>query len=144
MMKSRPFSPLLVGIFLLGSVHLSAQDPKHEEHKHNHDKKELVKAEKVLLKGELIDTACYFHGMSGLKHKQCALECIEKGLPMTLLSEEKTLYLLLPDHSNEEAYEAAKKLAGEIVEVKGEVGKKGGLRTIVIASVKSVKKKAKE
>ncbi len=89
-------------------------------------------AEKTV-KGEIVDLSCYMsHGAKGENHRQCAQSCLEKGLPMGILTASGDLYLLIENHDNKDAYAAAKKLAADQVEVKGPTFEKGGVRSIVV------------
>jgi hypothetical protein len=135
-----------MGMYLLLGTNLYTQEPEHEKHEQMKMEKKKVeaKSKKVTIMGELLDTSCFFHGISGAKHKKCAHLCMEKGFPMSILSKDKTLYLLLPDHSNEEAYETAKTLVGDIVEIKGMTAEKNGLHSIMFTSVKKMEMKTEE
>ncbi len=85
------------------------------------------------VKGEVVDLSCYLKaGAHGEKHKQCAQSCLERGLPMGILTESGAVYLLLENHQSKEAYATAKANAAEIVEVKGEIAEKGGMKAIVV------------
>ena len=91
------------------------------------------------LSGEVVDLACYIsHGGKGETHKSCAVKCAAMGQPVGLLSSDGTLYLLVADHVDSGPYEKARKLAGEQVEMKGEVAAKDGISAL---TVKDVKKK---
>lgn len=95
-----------------------------------------VFAKEIAVKGELVDLSCYMgHGAKGEGHKKCALKCIKGGVPMGVLTDKGEIYVLLPNHDNEEPYEKAKDLAAEIVEVKGDHQAKGGLNSIIVTSV---------
>ncbi len=59
-------------------------------------------AEKTTLTGELIDTWCYYSGVMGgpdatigTAHHTCALWCAAGGIPVGLLAEDGTVYMLL-------------------------------------------------
>lgn len=68
-------------------------------------------AEVITVKGEFIDTWCYFSGVmggagsvTGSSHHTCALWCAAGGIPVGLLAEDGTVYLVLKigddDHMN--------------------------------------------
>ena len=83
------------------------------------------------VKGEIVDLSCYMtQGAHGKEHQQCAQSCIERGIPMGLLTESGDVYLLLENHKQKEAYETAKKHAAEIVEVTGPVSERGGVKAL--------------
>lgn len=59
-------------------------------------------AEETTLTGELIDTWCYYSGVMGgpdatvgTAHHTCALWCAAGGIPVGLLAEDGTVYMLL-------------------------------------------------
>lgn len=104
-----------------------------------------VAGEQVTVQGEVIDSTCYFsHGEKGKGHKKCAVMCLKKGVPSALLTDDQKVFLLLPSHDNESAYDEVKKLAAERVEIKGEKVEKGGTTAIIVDSVKELKGSAKE
>lgn len=89
--------------------------------------------EEVTVKGEVVDLACYLSkGLKGKRHKACAEMCAKKGLPVGLLTESGDVYLLIEDHDNSGAYDAAKGLAGEQAEVHGKKFTKGGVQSILV------------
>ncbi len=93
-------------------------------------------AKEITIKGELIDTSCYMgHGARGMGHQKCALKCIKGGVPMGVLTEKGEIYLLIPNHDNEDPYNKAKDMAAETVEVKGDQVSKGGLNAIFVESI---------
>lgn len=92
------------------------------------------------LSGEVLDMACYMsHGAHGDGHKECASTCIKGGSPMGLLTSEGKVYLLVENHDKMDAYQDAKKYAGEQITVTGTVAEKGGLPGIIVNEVKSKK-----
>ena len=96
-----------------------------------------AKAKQVTVTGEIVDTGCYLgHGERGAKHKQCAALCIQKGMPMGLLTEAGDLYLLTPPHSNTAAYKKVKDWAASNVEVTGTVMERNGMKSIEVASAR--------
>ena len=89
------------------------------------------------LTGEIVDMACYIgHSAKGEMHKTCAVKCAAMGQPVGLLSTDGKLYLLVSDHVDSGAYEKARKLAGEQVEMKGEVAAKDGVNALTVHDVK--------
>lgn len=59
-------------------------------------------AEKITVTGEAIDTWCYFSGVMGgadavvgSAHHTCALWCAAGGIPVGLLAEDGTVYMVL-------------------------------------------------
>lgn len=97
----------------------------------------LAAGEAVSVKGEVVDMACYIgHGASGPDHAKCAVKCALMGQPVGLLGSDGKVYLLVADHADGSGYEKAKKLAGEKVEIKGEVNSKDGVNALTVNEVK--------
>lgn len=94
--------------------------------------------EDITVEGEVVDLACYLSkGSRGPSHKVCAQKCAERGIPMGVLTADGKLFLLLEDHSDEEPYEDAKKLAGENAVVKGKKFSKPGIDGLVVGEAKA-------
>lgn len=56
----------------------------------------LVQGQEIVVKGEVLDMTCYIaRNASGPKHAECARECIRKGLPVGIKSEDGRVYLLV-------------------------------------------------
>ena len=93
----------------------------------------------VTVKGEVIDTACYFaKGAKGERHKKCAQMCVKGGIPAGLLAEDGTIYILNEDHSDERhaaAFEKIKERAAEVVTVKGALIEKSGVKMLFVHEV---------
>jgi len=87
-------------------------------------------------KGEVLDAGCYLgHGAMGEKHKECALKCAAKGMPLMLMVGEKAI-LLTPNHDNADPYESLKTMAGSVVEVTGTLSTRGGVSGIDVTGAK--------
>jgi hypothetical protein len=96
-----------------------------------------TKAKQATLTGEVVDTGCYLGSAEkGAKHQQCAALCIQKGMPMGLLTSAGDLYLLVPPHSNAEAYKKLKEMAAQNVEVTGTIMERNGMKSIEVASAR--------
>ena len=90
----------------------------------------------VTLSGEIVDMACYLgHGAHGSEHAACALKCAQAGQPVGLLTTDGKLYLLLGDHADTSAFDKAKTLAGQKVEIKGEKADRDGVQGLIVESV---------
>jgi hypothetical protein len=88
--------------------------------------------------GEVVDLSCYLSHPStsvGASHRKCAETCAKKGLPMGVLSDDGNVVLLLEDHGNPKAYEAAVGKAAQTVTVEGKKVSQGGMPGIVVQSV---------
>lgn len=95
--------------------------------------------EDITVQGEIVDLACYLSkGSRGPSHRVCAQKCAERGIPIGVLTDDGNLFLLLEDHSDEEPYEDAKKLAGDRAEVKGKKFSKPGIVGIVVGEIKGL------
>ena len=95
--------------------------------------------EDVTVKGEVVDMACYMSkGAKGPQHRACAQMCAKKGAPIGILTDAGDVYLLVDDHDNPDAYEAAKKLAGDQAEISGKKFSKGGVAAIVVGKSKGL------
>lgn len=88
--------------------------------------------EKVTLKGEVIDTACYLaHEAQGAEHASCAASCIRKGMPAGLLLPDGNVYVLLgAEHDALNAKLAD--VAAQQIEATGEVSEAPGLRALFV------------
>src|SRR5664279_3648379 len=79
--------------------------------------------------GEILDMKCYMaSGAHGDSHKECAATCINVGAQMGILTDDGKVYLLIEGSKNADAYNNAKKFAGEKVTLTGTVSEKMGYR----------------
>jgi hypothetical protein len=89
-------------------------------------------------KGELVDVACYVpRGAKGAGHADCAKKCVQGGHPLGLLTSDGDLLLLVADHEDGKAFDAAKALAGSVVEVTGELATRGDMKVVTVSGVKA-------
>ncbi len=96
-------------------------------------------AKPVTLKGEILDLACFIdHGAKGPDHAECAKMCAKGGQPMGFLAEDGTVYVLTAPHDDMTAYNKAKDLAGQKVEIKGMMAEHSGLKGIAVQDVKGL------
>ncbi|MBI3006604.1 MAG: hypothetical protein HYY49_14505 [Ignavibacteriales bacterium] len=96
----------------------------------------------VTLKGELIDIKCYSSGMGGGRgeeHQDCAIQCIKGGLPVGLLDEKGTLYVLVPKKGMKGGNEALAEHAAHTLTVKGTLQDKGGMKVVHYTSFEMAK-----
>ncbi len=97
-------------------------------------KSEAPKAQ--TLKGEIVDMGCYLgHGAKGAEHQACALKCIQNGMPMGLLTEDGTVYLLTQSHQDADPFNQAKDLAAQTVSITGPVFDRGGVKAIEVDKI---------
>jgi hypothetical protein len=88
--------------------------------------------------GEILDMKCYMaSGAHGEGHKECAATCINGGAPMGILSDDGKVYLLIESSKNADAYDEAKKLAGEKVTLTGTFSDKNGVQALIVTEVKA-------
>lgn len=96
-------------------------------------------AGEITVRGEILDMACYVaHEAKGPDHASCAKRCVKGGQPMGLLAEDGTVYLLYASHSDASAFEAAKDLAGEKVELTGASATQAGIHGIEVHAVRAL------
>ncbi len=93
------------------------------------------------LSGEIVDYKCYLGAMKpgdGKAHKACAMLCIGNGIPPMLVTtgaDGSPRYLLLVDGARGAVGARVVELAGEPVEVWGEVERVGRLEVMVVEGV---------
>ncbi len=89
-----------------------------------------------IVQGEVVCLTCYIaHGSKGETHAKCAAACINKGLPMGILTKDGKLLVALEDHANADAYQQLKKFAAKTVTVTGAVVSRGGVTGITVQKV---------
>ena len=88
--------------------------------------------------GEILDMKCYMaSGAHGDGHKECAATCIHGGAPMGILTDDGKVYLLIEGSKNSDAYDEAKKFAGEKVTLTGTFSEKNGVQALIVTEVKA-------
>jgi hypothetical protein len=86
---------------------------------------------KKTITGEVVDTGCYLsHAARGEKHVECATKCINEGMPMGLLTDSGTLYLITMSHDNADPYNNLKAQAGKKVSITGTILTRNGMKAI--------------
>ena len=97
-------------------------------------------AAKKTVRGEVVDMGCYLgHAARGEKHVSCATKCLAQGMPMGILTENGTLYLVTLDHDNADPYAALKGMAGKQVAVTGAMLTRSGMKAIEATTVTPAK-----
>jgi len=95
--------------------------------------------EDITVKGEVVDMSCYMSkGAKGPEHRACAQNCVKTGTPIGILTGAGDVYLLVDDHDKPEAYESAKKLAGDQAEITGKKFSRGGVAAIMVGKSKGL------
>lgn len=101
---------------------------------------------RIQVSGEIIDTWCYYSGVMGSPdavvgsaHHTCALWCSAGGIPVGLLAEDGTVYMVLKVGEDPQAAggDTLLKLAAHTVEADGMLYERDGLKYLVVADVVS-------
>ena len=86
--------------------------------------------------GEVADLKCYLSGGAlGPDHASCAKGCLKSGQPMGLVTKDGKVYLL-GIGKDKAQYESLKELAGENVEVSGELSEKNGMNFLLVGTAR--------
>lgn len=95
-------------------------------------------AETVTVRGEIIDTYCFaLMGAKGESHRQCAIECVQKGIPAGLLEDgTNKVYVLLPNKDKAPLPKAVIDKMAKKVAITGKVYTTGGSQFLTIESIK--------
>jgi len=118
-------------LFLFGALALAAAPPARHA--------AAAAAGPKAVAGEIVDLSCYLgHGAKGAAHKECAASCIANGGPMGLLTDKGVLYVLTMNHDNADAFNSAKKHAGDKVKVTGPSTMKNGTRALEVNGVEAI------
>lgn len=100
--------------------------------------------ERVKVTGEIIDTWCYFSGVMGgpdavrgSAHHTCALWCSAGGIPVGLLTEDGTVYMVLKIGADRESAsgDTALRLAAHSVEADGLHYERDGINYLIVSEV---------
>jgi hypothetical protein len=88
--------------------------------------------------GEVVDTFCYATmGAKGTGHKQCAVDCAKKGIPVGLVEKgTDKLYVLLPSKDKTALPDEVMNKMAETVTITGRAQTKGGSNFLTVESVK--------
>jgi len=90
----------------------------------------------TILKGEIVEAGCFVErGQKAADNPECIKKCAASGMPMALLAEDDTVYLIIKCQDATEMYGEAVKLAAEKVEIKGFVYERNGLKAIAVTAV---------
>jgi hypothetical protein len=102
--------------------------------------------ERITVTGEFIDTWCYFSGVMGgpdavvgSAHHTCAMWCSAGGIPVGLLAEDGTVYMVLKVESDDATNggDTLLTLASDTITADGLVYRRDGLNYIVVEKVVS-------
>lgn len=101
---------------------------------------------RIQVKGEIIDTWCYYSGVmggpdavTGSAHHTCALWCSAGGIPVGLLTDDGTIYMVLRIASDTQSArgDTLLKLASHTVEADGFAYARDGINYLVVSQVVS-------
>jgi len=97
-----------------------------------------IAAEAVTVTGEIIDTYCYgLMGAKGASHRECAIDCVKKGIPAGLLEDgTNKVYVLLPNKDRSPLPKAVIEKMAYKVTITGKVYTVGGSQFLTIESIK--------
>jgi hypothetical protein len=102
--------------------------------------------EQVTVKGEFIDTWCYFSGVMGgtdsvvgSAHHTCAMWCSAGGVPVGLLGEDGQVYMVLKIEGDDASNggDVQLSLASDTVTADGMLYRRDGLNYLVISKIVS-------
>jgi hypothetical protein len=89
--------------------------------------------------GEIVDFSCYIQlGKHGEKHRSCGQKCVQNGQPIGLLTQDGSLYMLMPEEHDPrrdggvDAKASGADHMGHIVTVNGTEASVGGYRAIYV------------
>ena len=99
--------------------------------------------EKIQVKGEIIDTWCYFSGVmgapesvTGSAHHTCALWCAAGGIPVGVLAEDGTVYMVLKWEGNGDvAGDTLLRVQSQEIEAEGILHKRDGVNYLIVEKV---------
>ena len=100
--------------------------------------------ERVQIKGEIIDTWCYYSGVmgppdavTGSAHHTCALWCSAGGIPVGLLGEDGQVYMVLKIESDDQSAsgDTQLRLASHEITADGMLYRRDGLNYLVVEDV---------
>lgn len=101
---------------------------------------------RIKVTGEIIDTWCYYSGVmggpdavQGTAHHTCALWCSAGGIPVGLLAEDGTVYMVLKiaQDANSASGDTQLKLASHVVTADGMFYERDGINYMVVNEVVS-------
>ena len=100
--------------------------------------------ERITIKGEFIDTWCYFSGVMGgpdavvgSAHHTCAMWCSAGGIPVGLLGEDGQVYMVLKIENDDTSNggDTQLSLASDTVTADGIVYHRDGLNYLVVSKI---------
>jgi len=107
---------------------------------------QAAEGKRVSLKGELIDTWCYFSGVMGspeatlgTAHHTCAMWCAAGGIPVGMLGDDGEVYMVLKLGADDKSAggDTFLELTSDTITADGMLYKRDGLNYLVVAEVTS-------
>ena len=97
-------------------------------------------AQRVEVTGEVIDSWCYLTEImypEGTAHHQCALWCVAGGIPVGILADDGTVYIVLKleDDATSVANPAVMEIQSHRVRIEGDLYPRDGINYLVIHRV---------
>ena len=107
-----------------------------------HGTNALAAGKRVQVTGEVIDSWCYITEImfpEGSAHHQCALWCAAGGIPVGILADDGTVYMVLKvgDDATSVANPTMMKIQTHRVSVDGELYRRDGINYLVVAQVQN-------
>lgn len=105
---------------------------------------QAVEGERIQIKGEMIDTWCYYSGVMGgpdavvgSAHHTCALWCSAGGIPVGLLGEDGQVYMVLKIENDDGSAsgDTQLSLASHEITADGMYYERDGLKYIVVEKI---------
>lgn len=95
--------------------------------------------EPEMVKGVVIDTACYAAGKHGPEEVGCTKMCLNMGVPASFLTESGEVLILLPpaDEGDMTAFKSLKSYAAAEVTITGMVLERDGLKAMMVMKVEA-------
>ena len=102
-----------------------------------------AEGQQIQVKGEVIDTWCYFSGVMGgpesvvgTAHHTCALWCAAGGIPVGILAEDGTVYMVIKWEGNGDvAGENLLHVQSHEVEAEGILHERDGMKYLIVEKV---------
>lgn len=96
--------------------------------------------ERVTVRGELIDTWCYTSEIMfalGTSHHKCAVWCAVGGIPVSILSEDETVYVILKVEEDDTSVANPRlvKIQTHEVTVEGDLYQRDGVNYLIVDQV---------
>ena len=103
-----------------------------------HKRRSIPQVQEITVKGEVLDMTCYIaQNLSGPQHAQCARECIRRGLPAGIKTDDGKVYLLTGKPGDSINAELAD-YAAQIVTVRGKETARDGFAQLQVEEIRKL------